>query len=1394
MVLVEPSRIILQLFGVPVDWMQGQTMVWTNEKHNSYLDFLEEPFVKQLHYSRSLHGCHPQVGMWKQCPFPQQSEEGHNSSHQFSILQDDCGQKMNYKSNDLLLESTVESGSVVESPRARLNLIQIFFFKLGKTKKTHKMGQTEQTKDTMDDPDSSLNVEVPVWWVNQKLEWEQRLESLEKTTNETNGYLQQLLSLMQKAGDESGQSSPATNLNNMTKAQPQVIGKTPLQVTVIDDREKYSFQPMKPGILASKPIFPGDNSKVPSTVHKLKLGGNPPALGELSVLKCSELMEQNHTANNMDMFTPRPKIELPFFMAVTQGVGGLKDELKHKVKVLEPKTVIEAGRKAKIYELSMEVENRKGRPVFKSNFVLPPTRIQGISPTMNPRLLQPQTTAKRQLVDYRRANGLCFKYGDKYGPGHQCKQKQLNMMVEDEGHDSDVPPLNQDNHIQQQLLQESEHDDGALEISINALNGTAGHSTIRIQGTVNTKLLNILVDSGSTHSFITPRWAKEGMEVVQTNPLVITVASGERLHSTSRSNQFTWHMQGYGFVHDFRVLQMGGSDMVLGVDWMKKFSPITLDFNEMTLTFKKNGNLISLQGGHRILSVKMISGDKMQKLTSKQIEVIGEFYWFSAEVNSQEVPLIFQPLLEAYQQVFEEPKGLPPVRNHDHAIVLKADAPPINLRPYHFPYQQKSEKKDGSWRFCVDYRQLNQWTVKKKFPIPILIKKDDVHKTAFRTHHGHFEFKSFFRRPCASLGIASKEAFELLKDAMCRAPVLDLPDFSKSFCLETDASSRGIGAVLSQEGRPIAYLSKALGVRHADIKRSSNKVADALSRCFEEESEFNTLTATMITPAWVQEIKATYIDDDLAKTVITNLSIRTIGPQQWSYIQGVLRFQRKVYVGTGGTLRQELLRTFHDSPLGGHSGGQATYQRIKSYFYWPGLKSMILTHVQQCDICQRTKSEHISPPGLLQPLPIPTQAWTVITMDFIEGLPTSSKFNTILVVVDKFTKYSHFISLSHPYTDVEVARKFLDNIYRLHGQPQIAISDRDKIFTSLFWKEFLKQLGTSTLFSTAFHPETDGQTERVNQCLEQYLRSLCFLKPKEWARWLPQAKWWYNTNFYTAIGTTPFQALYGYEAPLLQQQTTTPVQTVHEIMQHITELNRILKENLLLAHNRMKQQADKHRTEREFHVGDDVYLKLQPYRQNSLALRKNLKLSARYFGPYKIIEKIGLVAYRLRLPPYSKIHPVFHVSLLKKKIGSNMLTSLDPPEVGDDGQLKIYPAIVLDKRSVKRQNRPVTQLLIQWSNLSPENATWEDYSALKSQFPDFDPWGQGSTAGEGNVMVGTEKSKIEKELEVSTMKLGLKEVEITELGIKEPIEGMCSQNDTGLSVEKMGLEQADPLN
>ncbi|GMI79982.1 hypothetical protein HRI_001667500 [Hibiscus trionum] len=156
-------------------------------------------------------------------------------------------------------------------------------------------------------------------------------------------------------------------------------------------------------------------------------------------------------------------------------------------------------------------------------------------------------------------------------------------------------------------------------------------------------------------------------------------------------------------------------------------------------------------------------------------------------------------------------------------------------------------------------------------------------------------------------------------------------------------------------------------------------------------------------------------------------------------------------------------------------------------------------------------------------------------MDFIEGLPSSLRYNCILVVIDKFTKYAHFLPLAHPYTALDIANAYLSQVYKLHGSPKISISDRDKTFTSLFWKELMKQLGATTLFSTAYHPQTDGQTERLNQCLEQYLRDMCFMKPNTWAKWISQAERWYNTTYHTALGLTPFEALYGYKPPYYRQ-------------------------------------------------------------------------------------------------------------------------------------------------------------------------------------------------------------------------------------------------------------------
>jgi transposase InsO family protein len=195
------------------------------------------------------------------------------------------------------------------------------------------------------------------------------------------------------------------------------------------------------------------------------------------------------------------------------------------------------------------------------------------------------------------------------------------------------------------------------------------------------------------------------------------------------------------------------------------------------------------------------------------------------------------------------------------------------------------------------------------------------------------------------------------------------------------------------------------------------------------------------------------------------------------------------------------------------------------------MKSDLEKQIAACPVCQISKTERIQYPGLLAPLPIPNAKWAEISMDFVEGLPKSKGKDVILVVVDRLTKYAHFIPLAHPYSVQKVATLFMDTIIKLHGPPTVIVTDRDRIFLSKLWQEIFSALQISLHFSTSYHPESDGQTEQVNQCMEQYLRCMAFEAPQKWMDWLPTAEYWYNTSFQTSIKMTPFEALYEY--PLL---------------------------------------------------------------------------------------------------------------------------------------------------------------------------------------------------------------------------------------------------------------------
>ncbi|GAU12466.1 hypothetical protein TSUD_229990, partial [Trifolium subterraneum] len=628
-------------------------------------------------------------------------------------------------------------------------------------------------------------------------------------------------------------------------------------------------------------------------------------------------------------------------------------------------------------------------------------------------------------------------------------------------------------------------------------------------------------------------------------------------------------------------------------------------------------------------------------------------------------------------------------------------------------------------------------------------------------------------------GREAQQAFEELKGKLTTAPVLALPDFTKQIIIESDASGGGIGAILMQDKKPIAYFSKALGKRnltksayekemmavvlaiqhwrpyllgrkftvYTDQKSlrqlmqqrivtaeqqnwaakllgydfdiiykqgKLNKGADALSRMY-EGAEFQAITSYAQWDQKQQIIREVQQDEKL-QVIIKALQQDPNAKPGYAYRQGVLLYNGRLVLSNHSQLIPMMLQEFHATSQGGHSGFYKTYRRIAANVYWSGMKGTIQEFVRSCDICQRQKYMATAPGGLLQPLPIPEQVWDDISMDFITGLPKSRGYEAILVVVDRLSKYSHFIPLKHPYTARSIAEVFCKEIVRLHGVLVSIVSDRDPIFVSGFWKELFRMQGTQLKMSSAYHPESDGQTEVVNRCLETYLRCFVADQPKTWALWVHWAEYWFNTNFHTATDKTPFEIVYGRSPPKLTRwlQGEVRMEAVQRDLIDRDEALRQLRHQLLRSQERMKRQADKKRTERSFVIGEWVFVKLRAHRQKSIVTRINAKLAARYYGPYPILERIGAVAYKLKLPPGSKVHPVFHVSLLKKAVGDYNENEELPDLVSDEQPEAYEPEAVLGNRKIKQQGEEIKQVLIQWKGKNADEATWEE-----SQFPTF---------------------------------------------------------------------------
>ena len=1274
-------------------------------------------------------------------------------------------------------------------------------------------------------------------------------------------------------------------------------------------------------------------------------------------------------------------------------VSGLKPHIRRDVVAQSPSTLLRAVDLARLFDekdittpysvqpkaVAVSSTYSNLNPSSSTNSYSPVSTNQksNVAPLLPTPSTRPLPTIKRispAEMQIRREKGLCYNCDEKFSPSHKCRNRQFMLMLSDPD-EGDSPPLV--DSIDQQDSQPVEDSSMIPHLSFHAYQGSVGVATIRFTGSIDGTDVQVLLDGGSSDNFITPRIAQHLQLPIEPAPAFkVLVGNGSYLESQGIVRALHLIIQGHRLVLPAYVLPIAGSDVILGAAWLATLGPHVADYNTSVIKFYLDGQFITLQGFRSTLPTAAHL-HHLKRLQST--DAILELFTLSARLVEPEstesvllpsdLPKDLFAVLKRFQLVFSVPHGLPPSRSRDHAILLEPNSAPVKVRSYRYPFSQKTEieklvanmldegliqpstspfsapvllvkKKDGTWRFCVDYRALNAITIKDSFPIPtvdelldelhgstvyskldlrsgfhqVLLRTKDREKTAFRTHHGHYEwlvmpfgltnapatfqalmtdiFRPFLRRfvliffddiliyspswhthlehltvvleqlihhhlyaklsKCSfgqsrieylghivsAVGVemdASKvkavmdwpipqtitqlrgflgltgyyrrfirqyasialpltqllqkdkflwsteaqTAFLQLKHALSSAPVLALPDFSQPFVIETDASGQGIGAVLSQNGHPIAYFSKKLSPRmsaqsayvqelfaiteavakfrhyllghyfiirtdHKSLKHLSdqviqtpeqqewlpklmgyhysieykpgaqNQAADALSRSY--FFAFSVPRASIIDDIYLELRSSSELQDLLHRFHVDPMTM-----PHYFVRDGLLFFKDRIVIPHDArSLIMKILQEFHSSAVGGHSGFLRTLARISTQFFWKNMRNDIRSFVQHCQVCQQAKVSQLHPAGLLSPLPIPNQIWEDVAMDFITNLPVARGYSVIMVVIDRLSKYCHLAPLRANFTSFQVAEVFVNMVVKLHGVPRTIVSDRDKTFTSAFWQHLFRLQGTTLAMSSSYHPQTDGQSEALNKCIEMYLRCFVHDHPRLWIQYLPWAEFWYNSSFHTSIGMTPFKAVYGRDPPAIVRVSAsadTPSEVLCQLQDRDALLDR-LKANLLRAQERMKRFADTQRIEVSFNVGDWVFVKLQPYRQHSVQLRKSQKLGMRYFGPFQVLARVGSVAYKLSLPPETRIHPVFHVSLLKKCIGNPDQQYIPLPLLTADAGPLYQPQNILSVRQTLHSDGFQPEVLVTWDG--PTEPTWESLSQFAELYPHFD--------------------------------------------------------------------------
>ncbi|KAL4563303.1 hypothetical protein LXL04_027343 [Taraxacum kok-saghyz] len=867
------------------------------------------------------------------------------------------------------------------------------------------------------------------------------------------------------------------------------------------------------------------------------------------------------------------------------------------------------------------------------------------------------------------------------------------------------------------------------------------------------------------------------------------------------------------------------------------------------------------------------------------------------------------------------------------------------------------KKKDGSFRMCIDYRELNKLTIKNRYPLPriddlfdqllgsthfskidlrsgyhqLSVQEEDIPKTAFRTRYGHYEFlvmpfgltnapavfmdlmnrvcrpyldkfvivfiddiliysrseaehgrhlrlilellrkeklyakfskcefwlrevkflghvvsrdgihvdpskieaikdwkapktpteirqflglAGYYRRFIANFsklaklltaltqkGVAfdwedkQEESFQKLKHMLCTAPILSLPEGTDDFVVYCDASKQGLGCVLMQRNKVIAYASRQLKVNevnytthdlelgavvfalkiwrhylygtkctiftdHKSLQHifdqkelnmrqrrwvellndyeceiryhpgKANVVADALSR--KETVKPRRVRALTMT---VQSQLPTQIRDAQTEALkpehVLGESLRGMEKKFETREDGTRYFMDRIWTPKRGGFRDVVMNEAHSTKYSVHPGSDKMYLDLKKLYWWPNMKADIATYVSKCLTCAKVKVEYQKPSGLLQQPRIPEWKWEKIAMDFITKLPrTPAGFDAIWVVVDRLTKSAHFLPIKETDKMEKLTRTYLKEIVRLHGVPISIISDRDSRFTSRFWQSLQKSLGTRLDMSTAYHPQTDGQSERTIQTLEDMLRACVIDFGSSWDTHLPLIEFSYNNSYHTTIKAAPFEALYGRkcrspvcwaevgDTQLARTQVSDHTLTGPEIIRETTEKIVQIRERMKTARDRQKSYADERRKPLEFQVGDLVLLKVSPWK-GMVRFGKRGKLNPRYIGPFEILARIGPVAYKLKLPQeLQNVHDTFHVSNLKKCLtDATLIIPLEEVQVNEKLNFVEEPVEIMDREVKRLKQSRIPIVKVRWNAKRGPEFTWEREDQMKQKYP-----------------------------------------------------------------------------